>query len=316
MEGFSVLKHNFVVETDRLILRQMTPEDFDSLFAVLADSDISRHYPYSFDKSRVMNWINVNIERYNTYGFGLFAVVLKETGEFIGDCGLTMQLINGVIRPEIGYHILKRLWRNGFGKEAAAACRNWAFGNTPFNRLYSYMKAENIASQVCAAAIGMDKVDEFIDAEGELSVAYAIDREKWRSLRLAGSEVWSEMLYSAKRVQSDRRLSPYVEAGCVAASVLASSGRVYTGICVDTCSTLGICAERNAIFNMLTNSDDRIVKVLALKPDGSCGAPCGACRELMVQLSPDEYRQVEILLDYETKRSTTLGQLTPEWWIG
>lgn len=74
MEEFSVLKHNFVVETDRLILRQMTPEDFDSLFAVLADSDISRHYPYSFDKSRVMNWINVNIERYNTYGFGLFAV--------------------------------------------------------------------------------------------------------------------------------------------------------------------------------------------------------------------------------------------------
>ncbi len=174
---------DFVIETERLLLRQMTAEDFNDLYAVLAYSDMSKHYPYTFDEGRVRNWINVNIERYNTYGFGLFAVILKETGEFIGDCGLSMQVINGVIRPEIGYHILKRLWRNGFGSEAAIACRNWAFENTPFNKLYSYMKAENIASRSCAAASGMEQVDEFTDAEGEVSVAYAITREKWRSLR-------------------------------------------------------------------------------------------------------------------------------------
>ena len=91
--------------------------------------------------------------------------------------------------------------------------------------------------------------------------------------------------------------------------------KIYTGICVDTCSTLGICAERNAIFNMLTNGETEIKKVLAILPDGKTGAPCGACRELMVQLSPAKYKDVEIMLDYENKKIVTLGELTPEWWI-
>ena len=86
-------------------------------------------------------------------------------------------------------------------------------------------------------------------------------------------------------------------------------------MCVDTCSTLGICAERNAIFQMLTNGENRLTKVLAVMPDGKCGAPCGACRELMVQLMPEGYRDVEIMMDYESGRVMTLGELTPEWWI-
>ena len=125
--------------------------------------------------------------------------------------------------------------------------------------------------------------------------------------------IWKEMYEAAKRVQNDRRISKYVDAGGVAAAILSASGKIYTGVCVDTCSTLGICAERNAIFNMITNGEQEIVKVLAIMPDGRLGAPCGACRELMVQLMPEEYRSVEILLDGE--RIVTLGELTPEWWI-
>ena len=87
------------------------------------------------------------------------------------------------------------------------------------------------------------------------------------------------------------------------------------GVCIDTCSTLGICAERNAIFNMITNGENEIDKVLAIMPDGSNGAPCGACRELMVQLMPGRYQDIEILMDYKTGRTVTLGELTPEWWI-
>ena len=94
-----------IIETERLYLREMTENDFDALYKVLADSDIMQHYPYTFDEARVRNWIQRNIERYRILGFGLWAVCLKETGEMIGDCGLTMQLINGQIRPEIGYHI-------------------------------------------------------------------------------------------------------------------------------------------------------------------------------------------------------------------
>ena len=126
---------------------------------------------------------------------------------------------------------------------------------------------------------------------------------------------WDRMFATAKAVQNERKVSEYVDAGGVAAAILLASGRIYTGVCVDTCCTLGICAERNAIFNMLTNGEHEIRKVLAIMPDGHCGAPCGACRELMTQLMPDSYREIEIMIDYETKRIVTLGELTPEWWI-
>lgn len=129
------------------------------------------------------------------------------------------------------------------------------------------------------------------------------------------ASIWDEMYAAAKAVQKERRISDYVTCGEVSAAILSRSGKIYTGICIDTCSTLGICAERNAIFNMLTNGEQEIDKVLALLPDGSSGAPCGACRELMVQLMPGEYADIQIMLDYETGTVTTLGALTPHWWI-
>lgn len=127
--------------------------------------------------------------------------------------------------------------------------------------------------------------------------------------------IWDELYEAATKVQKGRKISEYIEAGEVAAAVLSSSGKIYTGVCIDTCCTLGICAERNAIFNMITNGEQKIEKVIAIMPDGKNGAPCGACRELMAQLMPDSYRDIEIMIDYETGKVVTLGELTPEWWI-
>lgn len=127
--------------------------------------------------------------------------------------------------------------------------------------------------------------------------------------------VWKKLYDAAKAVQNHRQISDYVEAGGVAAAIQSESGKIYTGVCVDTASTLGICAERNAIFQMLTNGEHLITRVLALMSDGKIGALCGACRELMVQLDPQRYRDVQIMLDYEHEKITTLGELTPEWWI-
>ena len=138
---------------------------------------------------------------------------------------------------------------------------------------------------------------------------------------IAGSEervknnIWDEMFMAAKMVQNGRKISDYVEAGGVAAAVLSASGKLYTGVCVDTCCTLGICAERNAIFNMITNGEQKIEKVLAIMPNGKSGAPCGACRELMVQLMPNSYQEIEVLVDFEAEETVTLGELTPRWWI-
>ena len=128
-------------------------------------------------------------------------------------------------------------------------------------------------------------------------------------------KIWSEMYEAARSVLNERRISDYVTCGEVAAAVVSKSGRIYTGVCIDTCSTLGICAERNAIFNMITNGENEIDKVLCILPDGSCGAPCGACRELMVQLMAGKYHDVKIMLDYKEGRSVRLGEITPYWWI-
>ena len=128
-------------------------------------------------------------------------------------------------------------------------------------------------------------------------------------------QIWKTMYQEAKEAQNPRRISDYVTAGEVAAAIASTSGKIYTGVCIDTCSTLGICAERNAIFNMVTCGESQISKVLAILPDGTTGAPCGACRELMVQLMPETYQNVEIMLDYEKGKIVTLGELTPHWWI-
>lgn len=128
-------------------------------------------------------------------------------------------------------------------------------------------------------------------------------------------KIWTDMMNAAQAALNPRRVSEYVTCGEVSAAILSKSGRIYTGICIDTCSTLGICAERNAIFNMLTNGEQEIDKVLCILPDGSTGTPCGACRELMVQLMPGRYNDIEIMLDYSNERTIRLGDITPEWWI-
>ena len=171
-----------IIETERLFLREMKESDFDALYEVLADSDIMQHYPYTFDESRVRNWIQRNIERYRIFGFGLWAVCLKETGEMIGDCGLTLQLIDGQIKPEIGYHIRADKQRNGYAKEAAIAVRDWTFNNTPFQIVYSYMKYTNEPSAKTAISYGCKQVDEYKDDENEITKVFAISKDQWADL--------------------------------------------------------------------------------------------------------------------------------------
>ncbi len=171
-----------IIETERLFLREMKESDFDALYKVLADSDIMQHYPYAFDENRVRNWIQRNIERYRIFGFGLWAVCLKETGEMIGDCGITLQLIDGRIKPEIGYHIRADKQRNGYAKEAAIAVRDWTFNNTPFQIVYSYMKYTNEPSVKTAISYGCKQVDEYKDDENEITKVFAISKDQWADL--------------------------------------------------------------------------------------------------------------------------------------
>ncbi len=171
-----------VIETERLFLREMTEDDLNALYEVLADSDIMQHYPHAFDEAEVREWIQRNMKRYRIFGFGLWAVCLKQTGEMIGDCGLSMQLINGQVKPEIGYHIRGDQQRKGYAKEAAVAVRNWVFHNTPFNVIYSYMKHTNEPSMKTAVSFGCKQVDEFEDEINEITKVFAISRDEWINL--------------------------------------------------------------------------------------------------------------------------------------
>ncbi len=127
--------------------------------------------------------------------------------------------------------------------------------------------------------------------------------------------IWEELYRAAKSVLNPRKISDIVEAGGVAAAIESESGRIYTGVCVDGACTLGICAERNALFNMISNGESRFRRVIAVNRDGKAMPPCGACRELMSQIMPRDYKNVQIMLDFEKDRVVTLGKLTPEWWI-
>nr|WP_113886288.1 GNAT family N-acetyltransferase [Clostridium butyricum]AXB85006.1 GNAT family N-acetyltransferase [Clostridium butyricum] len=171
-----------IIETNRLILREYTLDDFDNLYEIVSDPENMRHYPKPFDEERTRDWIEWNLENYKNYGFGLWVVTLKETGEFIGDCGISIQNIDGELLPEIGYHIHKKYWRRGFGSEAARAVRDWAFENTDYNCIYSYMKYTNVGSYSTAIANGMRKVKEYQDEKNKISYAYAITRDEWKLL--------------------------------------------------------------------------------------------------------------------------------------
>ena len=127
------------------------------------------------------------------------------------------------------------------------------------------------------------------------------------------NDIWEKLYNAARKVQNARTVSPFIEAGEVAAAVLTKDGNIYVGVCIDTASTLGMCAERNAIANMITNGESQIEKLVAIMPDGKVGSPCGACREYMMQLNKDS-GEIEILLDYETRNTVRLKELIPDWW--
>lgn len=127
--------------------------------------------------------------------------------------------------------------------------------------------------------------------------------------------IWNKLHDAAMEVIQPREVSRMIEAGGVAAAVESASGKIYVGVCIDTACTLGVCAERNAMFHMITCGENAIRRVIAIDRDGNAIPPCGACREFMTQLMPEHYRDIEIMMDYQNNRVVTLGDLTPEWWL-
>lgn len=150
-----------LLETERLYLRELIPSDRDDLAAVLCDPLSMVYYPAPFTLRQVEDWIDWNIENYQKYHHGLWAVILKEDNVFIGDCGITMQDIDGELLPELGYHINRKYCGNGYATEAAAACMKYAFNTLDYQSLFTYTKHDNIPSRRVAEKIGMTFFKDF-----------------------------------------------------------------------------------------------------------------------------------------------------------
>ena len=144
-----------VIETERLYLRELVLEDKDKLAKVLSDVESMKFYPHPFSEEEVKNWIIWNIDNYKKYNHGLWAVILKEGNIFLGDCGITMQNIEGEVVPEMGFHIIKDYCGKGYATEAALACKKYAFEELNYSKLFSYTILENIPSQKVANKVGM-----------------------------------------------------------------------------------------------------------------------------------------------------------------
>lgn len=160
-----------IIETPRLYLRQLNSKDILDLSLVLSDKDSMKYYPYVFSMSDVSIWIERNIERYQNDGFGLWAVIRKKDNQFLGDCGITLQNIDGATLPEIGFHIIKTFCNMGYATEAAEACKKYATDILGFKSIYSYSEIENKASQRVSSKIGMNKIKVF-KSDGKEKVVY------------------------------------------------------------------------------------------------------------------------------------------------
>ncbi len=162
-----------MLETDRLRLRPFVRDDLDETAAMLGDPETMRYYPAPKSREESLGWIEWNLRLYAEHGFGLWVLELKETGEFAGDCGLIPQTIEGSEEIEIGYHVVRRLWRRGLASEAAAACRDHARDVLGLQRVVSIINPENVPSQGVARKIGME-LDREIVKWGERQLLFAM----------------------------------------------------------------------------------------------------------------------------------------------
>lgn len=154
-----------ILETERLVLRRYTIDDLDGLVAVLCDRLTMRFYPRSFSRDDAAVWIDNNLARYENDSHGLWAMDLKATGQFVGNCGPVKQIVEGRSEVELGWHVNRKYWGQGLATEAGAACRDYAFTNLGVARLVSLILPENVQSRRVAEKIGMH-VEKQVEFKG------------------------------------------------------------------------------------------------------------------------------------------------------
>ncbi len=146
---------NIIAETGRLQIRELVDADLSGLCRALQDEEVTYAYERVFTEKEIGFWLKKQIRCYETEGFGMWAVVLKETGDMIGHAGISMQFWGNEALPEIGYMFEKAFWHQGYATEAVIACKEYAFGVLGMERVYSVIRSDNAASRAVARRNGM-----------------------------------------------------------------------------------------------------------------------------------------------------------------
>lgn len=309
------------IETGRLILRPFKVEDAEAMYKNWASEEaVTRFLTWpvheSVEETRTLleSWCS----EYNRPEYYNWAIELKEIGRPVGNIS-AVRTDDRTASATIGYCMGSRWWGMGLMPEALKAVIGFFFDEVGMECVNACHDPNNPNSGKVMKKSGMTYEGTWrrggINNQGVCDESwYSILKEEYdRRKKDPDTAIWDELYAKALSVQNGRVVSPFIEAGGVAAAILTKAGNVYVGVCIDTACTLGMCAERNAIANMLTHGESQIDKVVAIMPDGKAGSPCGVCREYMMQLDKDS-GEIEILLDLETKKTVRLKELMPEWW--
>lgn len=166
---------NIILETERLFLREITHDDRNALLQIWGDAETMRFFPKSLNAQEMSEWIDRNLLRYESYGHGIWAVILKNEGVFVGDCGLVIQEVDGVEELEVGYHFNKNFWGRGFATEAARGCMEYAFTQLQRRRIISMVRPENLSSRRVAERNGL-KIEKELFWRGYQHLVYVSEK--------------------------------------------------------------------------------------------------------------------------------------------
>ena len=165
-----------ILETERLLLREITHDDCDELLRIWGDAEAMRLFPKTLSREEMTEWIDRNLKRYESCGHGVWAVVLKDSRQFVGDCGLVVQEVDGVEELEVGYHFNPKFWGRGFATEAARGCMDYAFSQLNARRIISMIRPENSASRRLAERNGL-KIEKEVFWRGYRHYVYVIEKD-------------------------------------------------------------------------------------------------------------------------------------------
>jgi [ribosomal protein S5]-alanine N-acetyltransferase len=173
-----------ILETPRLILREMSLDDLDFVAVMLADPEVMRYYPKCYSRQEAQTWIERQAKRYARHGHGLWLVLDKATAQPVGQVGLVIQQLRGVEEKEVGYLIHRPFWRRGFATEAASACRDYAFDILGRQRVLALIRPENLTSRAVARKLGMQPEADLIEHSRFEHMVFSIARD-------AGKSAWN-----------------------------------------------------------------------------------------------------------------------------